>query len=452
MLRTKFTKHNMNLRTTATNFLKITRILHAGYIFEYNNKKIVFDPVLTNPFSRNCYAYPPVKFNLTDISAFNPDAIFISHVHDDHLCLESLSYLNRDIPIYLYAFDEIYFQMIKKLGFNKVFKLTLDKSVEMAPDFKVTPRLALDADVDTVFQIQMGEMNVLNVVDSWIDPVALKFLSNIKKWDMILWPFQTLRELQVLDPRRSSKEKEIPFEWAEQLKILNPRIIVPSSCQFIHESWSWYNQQLFPISYSEFQQWCFSVLPATSFLRMDPGKSFEISDKDILFKQDLNFLKLTSNEVVDYHYNPDMKIPSIGQIVENLNPLSLSEKNAVIDFCHNQLRKKFNQISDQYPDDFCWRLYVWENQDSKFIFDFSKHEGTANNWQTDISIQKLYSALNTGETLTSLYLRINDCEFPQNIEKRNSEMDILSDPLISILFQNNQHQYHMDQLKNLGRL
>lgn len=31
--------------------LQISRILHAGYLFEYGDQKIAFDPIFENPFS-----------------------------------------------------------------------------------------------------------------------------------------------------------------------------------------------------------------------------------------------------------------------------------------------------------------------------------------------------------------------------------------------------------------
>jgi putative membrane protein len=70
--------------------LKISRILHAGYVFECAGRRIVFDPIFENPFSRNCHAFPAVRFDLEQIRALPVDAVFISHFHDDHCSFESL--------------------------------------------------------------------------------------------------------------------------------------------------------------------------------------------------------------------------------------------------------------------------------------------------------------------------------------------------------------------------
>ena len=79
--------------------LKISRILHAGYVFECDGTLIAFDPIFENPFSRNCHAFPDVRFDHARIRGMRPDAVFISHFHDDHCSLESLDLLDRATPL-----------------------------------------------------------------------------------------------------------------------------------------------------------------------------------------------------------------------------------------------------------------------------------------------------------------------------------------------------------------
>ena len=103
--------------------MKISRILHAGYIFEYGKTQIAFDPIFENPFSKNCYAFPNVKFNIEEIKKLKLAAVFISHYHDDHCSLESLNLLDRETPIYIYCIYDEMLTMIKALGFKKVHQL-----------------------------------------------------------------------------------------------------------------------------------------------------------------------------------------------------------------------------------------------------------------------------------------------------------------------------------------
>ena len=152
--------------------LKISRILHAGYVFDCDGTAIAFDPIVENPFSRNCHAFPGVRFDHEQVRQLRLDAVFISHFHDDHLSLESLDFIDRATPVYLYCiFDEL-FQMIRALGFATVQRLHVDVPVQLGA-IEVIPRRALDDDVDSLFQVCAAGMNVLNVVDSWIGPETL---------------------------------------------------------------------------------------------------------------------------------------------------------------------------------------------------------------------------------------------------------------------------------------
>ena len=86
--------------------VQVSRILHAGYVFWCEDVEIFVDPIFENPFSRNCYAFPDVRFDLAAIRLLRPAAVFISHYHDDHCSLDSLDLLPRDTPVYLYCLHE----------------------------------------------------------------------------------------------------------------------------------------------------------------------------------------------------------------------------------------------------------------------------------------------------------------------------------------------------------
>jgi hypothetical protein len=55
-------------------------------------------------------------------------------------------------------------------------------------------------------------------------------------------------------------------------------------------------------------------------------------------------------------------------------------------------------------------------------------------WVTEIPAAKLYAALELGESLTSMYMRINDAVFDAATEQALGEADVVDDPLIRCLF------------------
>jgi len=442
--------------------LKISRILHAGYVFECDATLIAFDPIFENPFSRNCHAFPDVRFDHEQIRTLRFDAVFISHFHDDHCSLDSLDFLDRSTPIYLYClFDEL-FSMLRELGFFNVHQLHTNVPVHVGP-FDVFPREALDSDVDSLFQIRAGGLNVLNVVDAWIDPEALVTLARDAPWDMVLWPFQTMREIDVLSPSRASfAPTTLPGEWLEQLTLLDPRYVVPSSCQFLQESWSWYNQAFFPISYRQFQREVESALPNARVIRLNPSVSILLTDQSIETLSPLDWVVPVGEQDVDYHYNPNAQRPHTADIARHFSPLTKAQTDRVLHYCRVGLLEKYREMELPAKSFFeksrVWRLSLYDHTGAGTHYHY-RLEGdaivrlddgdTTLSWTTEVPMSKLYAALELGESLTSMYMRINDAVFDLETENDVQSADIVDDPLIRCLFNDVFGAYQTAQLRQL---
>ena len=443
--------------------LRISRILHAGYVFECEDTRIAFDPIFENPFSRNCHAFPDARFDLDQIRQVRFDAVFISHFHDDHCSFESLDLLDRTTPLYIYClFDEL-FSMARELGFTNVNKLDTDVPVSIGP-IDVIPREALDSDVDSMFQIKAAGLNVLNVVDSWISPVALAELAKDAPWDMVLWPFQTMREIEVLAPSRADAASlESPAEWMDQLRALNPRYVVPSSCQFIQEDWSWYNHRFFPISYRQFTHDVQAALPATQVVRLNPSVSVVLDGTALRAAPALAWVHPVGEQDVDYRYDANVQAPLTADIAQRFPPLTAAEMQTVLDYCEVGLLAKY--IDMELPDDSyfekprLWRLSIYDHMGTERRFHYRvegdtiellERAGDALAWVTEVPASKLYAALVLGESLASMYMRINDAIFDAAVEEDIESAEIVDDPLIRCLFNDAFGAYQAAQLRRLG--
>lgn len=442
--------------------LKISRILHAGYVFECADTLVAFDPIFENPFSRNCHAFPDVRFDHAQIRKLKFDAVFISHFHDDHCSLDSLDLLDRATPIYLYClFDEL-FAMIRELGFADVRRLHVNTPVGVGP-FEIIPREALDSDVDSMFQIKASGLNVLNVVDAWIDPDALELLARDAPWDMVLWPFQTMREIAVLSPSRAEPApSELPADWIEQLRVLDPRYVVPSSCQFVQEAWSWYNRAFFPITYRQFQREVESALPATRVVRLNPSVSFILDAQTLQASAPLDWVVPVGAQDVDYQYDAHAQPPHTAEIARHFAALTAAQAARVVDFCEAGLPEKYREMEladDSYfQTPRIWKLSVYDDAGAATHFHY-RIEGDAIErvatddgplgWTTEIPMAKMYAALELGESLTSMYMRINDTIFDAATERQIASADIVDDPLIRCLFDDAFGAYQAAQLRRL---
>jgi len=422
--------------------VKVSRILHAGYVFESGPTQILFDPIFENPFSRNCFAFPSVRFDYDQIKNLKPDAIFISHYHDDHCSFESLQHLNFETPVYLYCLHDELFDLLRELGFKNVYHLYTNVPVKVGA-FEVTSRLALDSDVDSIFQISAEGLNVLNVVDAWIDPSAMQKLTQTS-WDLILWPFQTMRETEVIAPELALPP-ELPEEWLQQIKDLGPRYVVPSSCQFIQEEWSWYRKAYFPISYNFFEAAVKQKVPGTFVKRLNPGTSFELSPDNLISALPLSWLLPEGSQELDYEFDPDQKVPDTQEVARYFFAATDGQRRRVADFCKNDLIQKYQKVSSGVTG--YWRLSLYDQSGADLSFCYRVEESEIilldespeYKWVTEVPLIKVYAALEEGEQLSSMY-----------VQMRGIPLDnIFEDPLVATLFSGDIFSYQRHQLKKI---
>jgi L-ascorbate metabolism protein UlaG (beta-lactamase superfamily) len=436
--------------------VKISRILHAGYVFEHKETQILFDPIFENPFSHNCYAFPNVRFDVDSIKKLKPSAVFISHYHDDHCSFESLNLINRNTPLYIYCvFDEM-LSLLTELGFTNVTSLDLNIPIQI-DEIVVTPRAALDRDVDSMFHIQVEGLNILNVVDSWIDPDCLTLLIRFAPWDLVLWPFQTMKEIDVLSPRQARPaDRNIPDEWLKQLQILKPKSIVPSSCQFIFESWSWMNQAYFPISYQQFESDVVSHLPKTKVLKLNPSCSLILDGQTVKKGPPLNWIYPLGSQDLDYIFQQSFKAPKTSEIAKQFEALSETNLDFVLQFCTQQLIDTYENLEvpeeSLFSNPMTWKLSIFDHLGRSTDFFYEIHGQNIKlleksrqeiDWLTEIPSSKLFAALKGGQATNSIYIRMND------FEGAGQDLDPMLDPLLRCIYGREFASYQKYQLSKI---
>lgn len=436
--------------------LRLSRIFHAGYVLAYKNTQILFDPLFESPFSRNGFSHPPVKINSSLLEEQSWDAVFISHYHDDHCSLESLKHISKSTPLYVYCVHEELFTLLRDFGFECVYPLELGLPITLG-SISIIPTRALDADVDCLLQIFVEEFKILNVVDAWIDENTLQALAQKAPWDLVLWPFQTMQELQVLSPSRAQwSDGELPIEWKEQLLKLGAHCIIPSACQFIHEDWSWYRSYFFPISYHKFSSTLAEWGIPSNVLRLEPGQSVIISPQSIKRSASLPWIEPLHDSLVDYTYSPHQAIPHTREIAWHFPQLSVSEKNIIDLFCKIEIPQRWLKLNAQSPKPQNWKLSLYGHKDEDAVFYYQIEEDRIRpvdpipdsllEWHTEIPVQRLLGAITHGETLSSLYIRINDQKFSADTEEKLAKMDLTDDPLLRCLYEGVFANYQRAQL------
>jgi hypothetical protein len=271
-----------------------------------------------------------------------------------------------------------------------------------------------------------------------------------------------MREIEVLAPSRAAAAPPaLPEEWIVQLQALNPRYVVPSSCQFQQEPWSWYNRAFFPVSYARFAQEVAAALPGAQVVRLNPGVSVVLDATALRCAPSLGWVLPVGDQNVDYVYEGHAAAPPTAEIARHFAALTDPQRARVLEYCRTGLPAKYGAVeaaSDYFDQPRVWQLSLYDHAGAVTQFRYrlapdciaSLDDGAAPlGWATEIPAAKLYAALEEGESLTSMYIRINDTVFDAATEQALEEADVVDDPLIRCLFSDTFGAYQKAQLRRL---
>src|ERR1044072_1872139 len=83
--------------------MKATFLGHQTWLLSSGDHHILVDPLLMETFGSSensfCAIYPLRKIDFEKLPSIS--AVFLSHEHPDHVCLETLAKLGNEVPIYV---------------------------------------------------------------------------------------------------------------------------------------------------------------------------------------------------------------------------------------------------------------------------------------------------------------------------------------------------------------
>lgn len=174
--------------------MKVTFITNACAIYEADGFRLLADPWLVPGAFGTWVHDPPLKTRPEDVK--DVDALYISHIHPDHLCEKTLEVFRRDIPIVTLK-DRLSLaeKKLGQLGFSRVTSMA-DREVIYPPPygesgcgpftltmfgpFTKHPFHADDCEignvVDSAMLIRHGDVSVLNTNDNMPSLEAAEWL------------------------------------------------------------------------------------------------------------------------------------------------------------------------------------------------------------------------------------------------------------------------------------
>ena len=117
--------------------MKVKYINSATVVIESEGIKVLCDPWLVDGayYGSWCH-YPPLNINIEDY--FDVDYIYISHIHPDHLNLETLNFFPKNIPVIIQDYEQKFvMRNIASLGFNNIIEVGHKKIFSLGKSFNL---------------------------------------------------------------------------------------------------------------------------------------------------------------------------------------------------------------------------------------------------------------------------------------------------------------------------
>lgn len=284
----QFTEQTLNDES-----LGFFRLAHAGYFVSSKKTKLLLDPIFFNDWLEFLTLNPRVDFNFSQIKNLKPDAVVISHFHNDHFCLRSLNLVSREALIVYprgcqtipYWLKMIGFKNFKELGTGEMFKIG---------DIEIEATISHISGVHEMgMYIQKGKTKVLNLVDTIVSKEDVKDIVRRKGQPSASFCFyQPLRETQVLKRNFSASFPRKKYQsLLEIVEEMPESIIVPSACSWAYKFEPELNHWMFPVTEEKFCHDVKKRFPHTKPKILAPGEGLIFDNGNLRNIQCLSWVK-----------------------------------------------------------------------------------------------------------------------------------------------------------------
>ena len=215
---------------------------HASILVRLNNKKYLFDYINNTNFYRNSWIFFPNQ--IIDSRLFNVDAVFVSHIHQDHYDPALLKkFQKKNIPIYVLDGRPGFKSSLKEKRI-KVNYIPAKKKTFINNDTWVYGCLHEYNDIDSSMLISNDNLSVYHGNDNFItEKTLIPFKKEVGKVDIACVPFAYINYYPYLLNGITKKIRKSEATRVESLfmdygikqsKILKPEVIIPFGSNLFH--------------------------------------------------------------------------------------------------------------------------------------------------------------------------------------------------------------------------
>lgn len=310
--------------------MKITLIGHACLLFQSKDTTVLSDPCLFSlHFEELNHYFPKVEIQRDRFP--RPDAVYLSHRHQDHFDIRTLAYLPKDLKI-LCPDDPIMIECLQELEYKDVtvvkdFEPIRVKNLNLIP----TPSLNQDYYPEHGLILQDGETHIWNQVDTVVSPQVIQYIHRVcGQID-----FAHVRYAPLLEQNFTfHKLAVLPFEeYSSFLKVaqaLSPKFVVPGSAgEHFFDRFEFLNHFVFPTTQEQFVMDMQTFCPEIQASPFYPGDVAEVSPEGVkIHQQQSDLVTPVASGEFRVAFNPVCEIPAIRTMTKD--PEQQAKEAAVV--------------------------------------------------------------------------------------------------------------------------
>jgi len=299
--------------------IQTTLISHACLLIRAGGMTILTDPVFFDPHWEGINVLCP-SVDLQKDKIPPVDILYLSHRHQDHFDVRTLSYLRRSGVLAADAVtvapnDAVLLEVLDALDYSPV-KLSEDFEPFRFKDVTLTPTPSFNREdyPEHGLLVHDGEVTVWNQVDTIVNPQVIEYIHQLHG----RVEFTHSRFLPLLEGNFTFHQAlKLPFEeyvsFFKVLEALAPGFVVPGSAGFRYvDRFGFLNQYSFPTTQQQFLRDLADFCPQIKSSTFFPGDVAEISKAGArVLPQSSDFVRMREDDSDLIEFKPVAPVNAI---------------------------------------------------------------------------------------------------------------------------------------------
>jgi len=292
--------------------MKVGKVGHASFTIETNDVFCLLDPVFTADFESGANEfYPPVNLDVAALT-HRCTLLVLSHIHFDHFSIETISALNKSIPV-IYPRDEVFIgKCLERMGFKSAHGTILGEVINYG-SLTIIPTQSVGKPNEYGYVFSTDGHSVWAMVDTVVnDGVVAQVLGAVKHIDVLLAKYQpVIEEALYQNGMGSDFPGERYGDLLRSIRVADPKCVVPSFAGLRFARDQWLNTRAFPVEVELFVEDIRQVVPSARVIEMGAGDLIDVAEDLVLNPGAVDGVLASEEPAPAPQWRPDFGVPPL---------------------------------------------------------------------------------------------------------------------------------------------